>query len=396
MSVGRKPQASSDYRSVTVLRDGGGDFPTIESAIEYLNVSGFTPTSSDYFTIEIGTGTFTIDNSLGPITLPDFVVLQGQGFSVTNIRGSTPGNNLFAFDACTARNISFGSCAICFDRIATTSGSTYFDQVEFASCTAGVVSDAGFVFVQRCSAQSWSGTLIQHDGGTLAVENCNFVIPANNAEAVETTGGTFSMRSCTVEGALATGTRGIFANQSVANSTCDISGNNWNNMVTAIQIADQANMTFFCKGDKVRGATTDLIIDGAAGTNSATYEISDFSSEPSKWTLNDNIPPTNSVAISDGANFNLKRWTEINSQTTLDQTYRNVGCDGTFTVFLPPAADFPQWDFLIKNIGAGTITVDGDGAETIDGVTTKSLATQYDFIRVQSDGVEWWIVAGNI
>ena len=65
---------------------------------------------------------------------------------------------------------------------------------------------------------------------------------------------------------------------------------------------------------------------------------------------------------------------------------------GNIIVTLPPAAIGSH--FVIKRIdgSANTITVDGDGSETIDNVTTKTLPSQYDAIHIVSDGTEWWII----
>lgn len=66
-------------------------------------------------------------------------------------------------------------------------------------------------------------------------------------------------------------------------------------------------------------------------------------------------------------------------------------CNGTFTVTLPPAAATKGRSYYIKNVGSGTITIDGNSSETIDGSTTKSL-TQYQHRLIVSDGTEWWII----
>lgn len=42
-----------------------------------------------------------------------------------------------------------------------------------------------------------------------------------------------------------------------------------------------------------------------------------------------------------------------------------------------------------------TVTIDGDGSETIDGDTTKKMMTQYEMMEIVCDGTEWHIVNRN-
>jgi hypothetical protein len=71
---------------------------------------------------------------------------------------------------------------------------------------------------------------------------------------------------------------------------------------------------------------------------------------------------------------------------------KTFGCDGTFTFDLPTAVGIKGKRIIVKNEGAGTITVDGSGAETIDGAATKVLSVQYDGFVFQSNGTNWSIV----
>lgn len=70
-----------------------------------------------------------------------------------------------------------------------------------------------------------------------------------------------------------------------------------------------------------------------------------------------------------------------------------VNCTAnTFTVTLPTAVGIEGQYFIIKNSGTGSITVDADGTETIDGLANKLLAIQNESITVVSDGANWIIV----
>lgn len=73
-------------------------------------------------------------------------------------------------------------------------------------------------------------------------------------------------------------------------------------------------------------------------------------------------------------------------------------CDatlGAFSIYLPAASEDPGRIIVVKkvDVSANAVTVDGDGSETIDGVTTKTLASQYDSIFLASDGAGWNVIA---
>lgn len=79
---------------------------------------------------------------------------------------------------------------------------------------------------------------------------------------------------------------------------------------------------------------------------------------------------------------------------TADATDYAINCtSGTFTVNLPTAVSITGRMYVIKNSGAGTITIDGSGSETIDGVTTKTLSVQYSGMTIMSDGANWIVIA---
>jgi hypothetical protein len=98
--------------------------------------------------------------------------------------------------------------------------------------------------------------------------------------------------------------------------------------------------------------------------------------------------------VDDNVNYLLKpkvvTTTSTYTATDLDST---ILCNGTFTVTLPDAATVEGKQLTVKNIGTGTVTVDGFGSQEIDGDTTEGLATQYQAIVLHSDGENWFKLA---
>jgi hypothetical protein len=94
-----------------------------------------------------------------------------------------------------------------------------------------------------------------------------------------------------------------------------------------------------------------------------------------------------------GIGFKQAYVTKTGAYTATDDDYVIDCTSGTFTVTLPASSGRTGRILIIKNSGAGTITVDGNGAETIDGAATYSLAVQYATIQIISDGTNWKIIS---
>jgi len=86
----------------------------------------------------------------------------------------------------------------------------------------------------------------------------------------------------------------------------------------------------------------------------------------------------------------------VTSDTTLDATDRFVRVDASsaaVTITLPAAASSAGFVYYIKKIDttSNTVTIDGNGSETIDDQTTQVIAFQYTARIIECDGSEWWI-----
>ena len=88
------------------------------------------------------------------------------------------------------------------------------------------------------------------------------------------------------------------------------------------------------------------------------------------------------------------QYTAISGATTLGTSHHTVNCtSGTFVVTLPTAVSIAGREYVIKNSGAGVITLNTTSSQTIDGnasgVLTLIALASY---TVKSDGANWIII----
>lgn len=78
-----------------------------------------------------------------------------------------------------------------------------------------------------------------------------------------------------------------------------------------------------------------------------------------------------------------------------DNTIEANATGGAFTIGLPPAAQSAGRDWTVIKIdaSANAVTIDGNGAETINGALTHALTTQWQSATYRSNGTSWRIVA---
>lgn len=82
--------------------------------------------------------------------------------------------------------------------------------------------------------------------------------------------------------------------------------------------------------------------------------------------------------------------------TAFDNIILADAAGGAFTITLPAVATLNSHELVIKKVdsSANAVTIDGNGAETIDGAATYSLPTQYSKVRLVSraNATGWYIV----
>lgn len=95
--------------------------------------------------------------------------------------------------------------------------------------------------------------------------------------------------------------------------------------------------------------------------------------------------------------FNVKTLTVLDDPYTIldsDQILLADASGGPITATLPAAAGYTGRIFRLKKLDSSlnAVTLDGFGAETIDGDPTLVLGGQHETVTVTSDGTEWWII----
>lgn len=99
----------------------------------------------------------------------------------------------------------------------------------------------------------------------------------------------------------------------------------------------------------------------------------------------------------DGLSIPLTPTSATTTYTALstDRYIRADATAGAFTITLPSAATVGAgWVLTVKKIdtSVNVVTIDGDGAETIDGAASYDLADAYEAVTLVSDGTNWDII----
>lgn len=250
----------------------------------------------------------------------------------------------------------------------------------------------------KASDTRFSSVIVVAAGLKVCFNNCDFVGSAGQARVLDLTGvGGPNITGCTFSGCnseLIRMNAGVLDTEIVAcdfiddatasraidilggSGRCSIVGNSFEFFATeAIQIAG-----FRCM---VSGNTGCRVVEtGGANLN--------------RYSNNDGFDPTSTI-IGGASLVENENVVQTSVDTLADEFMRTILVDASGanrTITLPTAASAKWRKYIIKKIDAtaNTVTIDADAAETIDGALTQVLAAQYDFIEIQSDGTQWWIV----
>lgn len=143
-----------------------------------------------------------------------------------------------------------------------------------------------------------------------------------------------------------------------------------------------ANYTLTLPADD-GGSSQFLQTDGSGGLTWATPAGSSVATPTTTGTVTSFVPVIQSGVLTSAS-------TTINLTTT--DGYQTVLASDTSsqTINLPAGADNDGRVLQIKKTNSGgTVTIDANASETIDGATTKVLAAQYDSTVIVCDGTNW-------
>jgi hypothetical protein len=109
------------------------------------------------------------------------------------------------------------------------------------------------------------------------------------------------------------------------------------------------------------------------------------------------VSPDGSLTLNSGVSYHTDSKTANYTATATDYTILTDATAGAITISLPDASSLSGKTYIIKKTDSSSnaVTIDPNGSQTIDGVTTYTLSTQYKYVTVQAYGGSWLIIGNN-
>lgn len=154
--------------------------------------------------------------------------------------------------------------------------------------------------------------------------------------------------------------------------------------------------TVYTVADKTTASVNPVILS-TEGTAEVFFDGScdikiDDADDVTIETLNDQF-----FTVSTGTTMTVTSISANHTSTTTNTVLVANSTSGNITVTLQTAASITGEQIVIKKtVAANTVTIDGLSSETIDGLTTRVLHRQHEFIRIMSDGTNWRIIATGV
>lgn len=377
----------------------------VELSISDANFQVGIPNSNNYLNLDDGVAEFTM-----PLTVPNAVLNThalnlGQYNSLSNDRvpytGATQNVDL-GENTITAQSINLGTSGTISD-----DGGNVFIQSDggvaiSGGSTTAAFGDQGFLFrtgggsQAAIKADNITGFPIHqlpNTGGTYALGATmgGTFYPANNEGVIALpSGGTGGITQVT----------GVVGRTTVANgSTAPVINidpaydNLWeprfSTNATGIPVYNNGVRSWTVGNDLLRadGTTsngTDLVRNTTIGSDvsgTATALTASNTFRQAIWILNSRVNSMTATS-SKTANYTL---------TATDYKVKLTANNATFT--LPTAVGIAGKEYVLKNSGTGTLTIQTTSGQTIDGmVNYPAINIQYRGVRIQSDGANWDVI----
>lgn len=163
-----------------------------------------------------------------------------------------------------------------------------------------------------------------------------------------------------------------------------------NAQTTANSALDRANHT----GTQLAATISDFAETARAETEAELVAGSNITITPSGAGATRQLTLAATAVTGGALILDTRTITATGSPTANDYLLIVDATAGAVTVNLPAAASSTGRVLQCKkkDASANAMTLDGNGAETIDGAATLSTTTQYAAFTVACDGTEWWIL----
>jgi hypothetical protein len=417
------------------LQDANGvnliSFPsTVTSAVNYLTVtnaiSGSGPTlgvnarsgnniagANNTIASGRGTGVGSVLSGYASLLLlqTPATVVSGTGLQTLSTRMQIGGNPGSSSDTNSA-SLLYGS--------GTLSSTNY--HILYSSNNLNFNASSNLIFKVGGTIETLriaSGVLVTGSSGSVAYSATNAAGSTNAHMVIDpassvTGGNAFAFDSPNGFSFLrANGTRRIRRWSAILSNNVDIAGSESSDLTwSSLNTTDNFIVNSILKVGT--GLTFTDATNIIFGTTTGTKHGTATSQKQSFWNATPIVQPVNTTAINDvlvntglmasGANsakFSVPISTAVAGKTTTytitfsDATVTGDATSGAFTVTLPSAATVTGVEFTIKKIdaSANAVTVGTTSSQTIDGITTYSLASRWSTITVQSDGSNWLIIS---
>jgi hypothetical protein len=367
---------------VYVDNSGNGGVVTASAGVYIQNASEYTANSQSRYGLMVDgmpdPGGFTS-------TITSAILLSGTGGARDGILFSTD-TNLYRSTSNALRTDDSFIIGTNLTVNSLTSG-----RVPFASTSGLLIDSSAFTFTTGTGQLALSTT--GSGGGILIGGDANLYRSATNILKTDDAFEAASFNKVAITAPATSATLTITDGSTLTvSASATISGTNTgDNAVNSLYSGLVSNATHT---GEVTGATT-LTVDKTAITNksnvtAATSDkilIADASDS-------DNLKHVTAQSIVDLVPYIRRSINVVSSPTTAGATANTdyvYLVSGTTTITLPTAVGNTNM-YTIKRTGTNTVTIDTTSSQTIDGLTSQTLLTQYESMSFISDNSNWSII----